>query len=119
MLNTYMDTSADTNETRIEKSLRRKLAEVVLYLWGVAGMGISFLLIFRIVETPFHSAIPAVIMYILTWIGGLLFLGFWALLAPVKVTHVVIQTRMTGNGERFEHEGNQSTVAVPNVRKAA
>ena len=61
---------------------------------------------------PFHSAMPAVIAYAIIWIGGLVFLGFFALLAPV--TLVTSQARMSGTGELFELVDNQTVEAVTN-----
>ncbi len=48
-----------------------------------------------VTQARFSSAIPAVIMYTSVWIGELVFLGFFALLAPVRMTLVLSEARMS------------------------
>jgi len=44
------------------------------------------------------SATPFAMMHTLIWIGGLVFLGFFALLAPVKTTIVPADKLFDGLG---------------------
>ena len=83
------------NEIRFEKTARRKWAEAILIFWGFVGMISCFWLFQQVyrfemaavsTDPQFNSAIP--VLHTLIWIGGVVFLGFFALLAPVKMTIV-------------------------------
>ena len=72
------------NEIRIEKSLRRKIAELFLFLWGIVGLGLSVLVAHEAFRFDFQSHVTetvlfGMIVYILIWIGGLIFFGFFTL----------------------------------------
>jgi hypothetical protein len=89
------------NEIRIEKSLHRKIAETVLFLWGIVGLGISLLIVNEVFRFDFQSrvaqtALPGMIVYMLIWIGGLLFFGFFTLFAPIKMVLGPDQDRTSG-----------------------
>jgi hypothetical protein len=61
--------------------------EVVFYAWGVLGIIGCLLLAQQAVE--FQGNLPGILqsaaLYTLIWLGGLVFAGLFALLAPVKV----------------------------------
>jgi hypothetical protein len=89
------------NEIRIEKSLRRKIAEVFLFFWGIVGLGISLLIANEAFRFDFQSRVaetvlPGMIVYMLIWIGGLIFFGFFTLFAPVKMVLGPTQDRTSG-----------------------
>jgi hypothetical protein len=79
------------NEIRIEKSLRRKIAELFLLVWGIAGLSLSVLIAhktfqFDIIQSQATvTFLFGVIVYMLIWIGGLIFFGFFVLFAPIKI----------------------------------
>jgi hypothetical protein len=86
----------DMNEIRIEKSLRRKIAETFLFFWGIVGLGISLLIVNDAFRFDFQSRVaetvlPGMIVYMLIWIGGLIFFGFFTLFAPIKIVMVPSQ----------------------------
>jgi hypothetical protein len=74
-------------EVRIIKSTRRRIFEVLFYAWGVLGMA-GCLLAARLAaeyDESVSGIFQMTILYTLIWIGGLVFVGLFALLAPVKV----------------------------------
>ena len=76
------------NEIRIEKSLRRKIAEIFLFLWGIVGLSLSVLVAREAFRSDFQShetLLFGMIVYTLIWIGGLIFFGFFTLFAPIKI----------------------------------
>ena len=78
------------NEIRIEKSLRRKIAEMFLFFWGLAGLSLYVLIAHEAFRFDFQSHVTetflfGMIVYILIWIGGLIFFGFFTLFAPIKI----------------------------------
>ena len=78
-------------EIRIEKSLRRKIAEMFLFLWGLVGLGISLLIANEAFRFDFQSRVTetflfGMIVYMLIWIGALVFLGFFALFHADRIS---------------------------------
>jgi hypothetical protein len=77
------------NEIRIERSVRRKIAEVCCCISGVCLALYSVSTQRTLRSTP-HCACRlsafAAAVQTLIWIGGLVFLGFFAHFAPVKMT---------------------------------
>ena len=78
------------NEIQIEKSLRRKISEVFLYAWGIVGLSLSVVVANQAFRSDFQSRFTetflfGMIVYILIWIGGLIFFGFFTLFAPIKI----------------------------------
>ena len=76
------------NEIRIEKSLRRKIAEIFLFLWGIIGLSLSVLVAHEAFRFDFQSHVTEsfllwMIEYTLIWMGGLIFFGFFTLFAPI------------------------------------
>ena len=74
------------------KTVRRKMAEAALYVWGITGLIICFMLARQALEIDWSAltfqgrqpqATFPVMMYTLIWIGGLVFTGFFAALSPV------------------------------------
>ena len=89
----------DMGQIGVEKSLRRKLAEAFSFLWGAIGLGLSVVIANVIFRSDFHvteTILFGMIVYILIWIGGVLFFGFFTLFAPIKIVLVSEQDRTPG-----------------------
>jgi len=124
MFNILTSKRAGINEIRIEKTARRKFAEVALIFWGVVG-GFACLYMTHqalhiemeplATHAPLNSTVPVVIMYTFVWIGILIFLGFFALLAPIRMELVPSQAQNYTNRETFEHAGHQTAEEIPNM----
>jgi hypothetical protein len=80
-------------ELRTEKSRLRRVIEVVFYVWGLFGMAVGLFVAHQVMgvqpstyeqQIVLTNWILAAILHVLIWIGGLVFLGLLALLAPVK-----------------------------------
>jgi len=74
-------------EVRTIKSTRRRILDVLFYVWGLLGMGGCVFATRLAVE--YQESVSGIfqmtMLYTLIWIGGLVFVGLFALLAPVKV----------------------------------
>jgi hypothetical protein len=89
------------NEIRIEKSLRRKIAEIFLFLWGIVGLSLCVLVAHEAFRFDFQSHVTesflfGMIEYTLIWMGGLIFFGFFTLFAPIKIVLGPDQDRKSG-----------------------
>lgn len=91
------------NDVRFEKTGPTKIAEALLVFWGFFGMIFCSYLSHQVYRfemaavstgSQFNSAIP--VLHTLIWIGGLVFLSFVALLAPVKTTIVPADKPLLG-----------------------
>ena len=51
------------NEIRIEKSLRRKIAEIFLFLWGIAGLSLSVLVAHEAFRFDFQSHVTETFLF--------------------------------------------------------
>lgn len=77
-----------------DKSTRRKVSEVIFYLWGVFGFFMLLVMAHRAMDTEaslvsINKTMPAavlliLIVYCLIWIGGLIFLGLFVQMTPSK-----------------------------------
>jgi hypothetical protein len=90
MINTLLQSPITTTagqvvEVCVIKSIRRRLLEVVFYVWGVLGMLGNLLFARQAVSENVPEISQTAMLYTLIWIGGLVFLGLFALLTPHKV----------------------------------
>jgi CDP-diglyceride synthetase len=125
-INALADASAHMNKIQFEKTVRRKLTEIGLTFWGVIGgfaclyianQAFQFEMEHPVAQTPLSSPIPVAIMYTLVWIGGLIFLGFFALLSPMRMVAIPNQLQNFASGEAFEEEKSR-TVPVGSITSA-
>ena len=68
-------------EIIILKSPRKKIAEAILYVWGVFGMLFCLYLSRQVTGADVLS----LIMYATIWTGGLVFIGFFVITAPIRI----------------------------------
>jgi hypothetical protein len=88
-LESSLPPTQQVTEVLTTKSPRRRILEAIFYLWGLLGMIGCLVFAHITVELELLNASnqlsQVMMVYPLIWIGGLVFTGIFALLAPVKV----------------------------------